>query len=80
MKFFKEKDTGDFGCYDPWAVVRVARFTAESDLELYEGRATAISGQVSSVQTTGISRGYLKEKTIPVDQKDIPPEWLKMLI
>jgi hypothetical protein len=44
----------------------------------FEGRATAIQGQVGSVCTTGVSREYLKTcKRVPMAK--VPGEWRKAI-
>lgn len=45
----------------------------------FEGRATAIAGNVGSVCTTGISRGFLREQCKPVAKRDVPAEWLRCI-
>lgn len=43
--------------------------------EVYEGRASAIQGLPSSVQTTGIARAFIRESCKRVRKADIPQEW-----
>jgi hypothetical protein len=43
----------------------------------YEGRATAIAGQVGSVCTTGISRTFLRQECKRVAKAKVPTKWLK---
>jgi hypothetical protein len=45
----------------------------------YEGRATAIAGQIGSVCTTGISRKYLRENCKRVARARVPGEWLRAI-
>lgn len=45
----------------------------------FEGRATAIAGQVGSVCTTGISRGYLKANCRRVAKAKVPADWLRAI-
>lgn len=45
----------------------------------YEGRATAIEGQVGSVCTTGIARALLRHCCKRVPRKAVPAEWRKAI-
>jgi hypothetical protein len=45
----------------------------------FEGRATAIAGQVGSVCTTGISRDFLRMNCKRVAKTKVPAEWLKAI-
>ena len=47
-------------------------------LGMYEGRATAIEGLVSSVCTTGISSEFLVGCK-KVRKRDVPQEWLEAI-
>ena len=45
----------------------------------FKGRATAISENVGSVTTTGISRGYLRTACKRVAKNRVPKEWLRAI-
>jgi hypothetical protein len=45
----------------------------------WPARATAISGLVGSVQTTGVSVLYLRDRCRRVERSAVPPEWLAIL-
>jgi hypothetical protein len=45
----------------------------------YEGRATAIASLVSSVCTTGISRGFLRTNCKRVRKATVPAKWLRAI-
>lgn len=45
----------------------------------FEGRATAIVGQVGSVCTTGISREFLKSVCKRVAKRAVPAEWQRAI-
>lgn len=45
--------------------------------EMREARAAAINGSASSVCTTAVSLGFLKEKCRRVLKKDVPAKWLE---
>jgi hypothetical protein len=45
----------------------------------FEGRATAIAGQVWSVCTTAVSRKFLKKECTRVAKRNVPVEWLKAI-
>lgn len=45
--------------------------------DIYEGRAAAIAGLISSVCTTQITLSYLLSCCILVQKKDVPEEWLR---
>jgi hypothetical protein len=45
----------------------------------FEGRATAIAGQIGSVCTTGISREYLKTQCRRIARKQVPQIWQKAI-
>jgi hypothetical protein len=45
----------------------------------YEGRATAIASLVSSVCTTGISRGFLRTNCKRVRKATVAAKWLRAI-
>lgn len=45
----------------------------------FEGRATAIAGQVGSVCTTGISRAFLRKNCNRVARAAVPDKWKKAI-
>jgi hypothetical protein len=76
IRYYREKDTGDYLCID----ASTARYYLDIfDKDLFEGRATAIGGQVGSVCTTSISRQYLRKKCKWVAKSKVPAEWRKAI-
>lgn len=47
--------------------------------DIFEGRATAIAGQVGSVCTTGISRDNLRTNCKRVGKAKVPVEWQRAI-
>ena len=45
----------------------------------FEGRATAIEGQVGSVCTTGVSREFLRKQCKRVAKRNVPAEWRRAI-
>ena len=45
----------------------------------FEGRATAIAGQVGSVCTTGISRDFLRRNCKRASKTKVPDEWRRAI-
>ena len=45
----------------------------------FEGRATAIAGQVGSVCTTGISRDFLRRNCKMANKTRVPDEWRRAI-
>lgn len=45
----------------------------------FEGRATAIAGQVGPVCTTAISREFLRQQCRRVPRSAVPPGWVKAI-
>jgi hypothetical protein len=45
----------------------------------FEGRATAIAGQVGSVCTTAVSREFLRKNCKRVARAKVPSEWCKAI-
>ena len=80
MIYYQEKDSGDYLCIDERSWRYYLQINPATEGRRYEGRATCITGQVSSVCTTGISQQYLREKCKRVLKRTIPQEWLEMLV
>jgi hypothetical protein len=72
IRFYSES-TGDFLAIDTESNEFYLRNYGRDD---FEGRATAIVGQVGSVCTTSISRGFLRKQCRRVPKSDVPAEWL----
>ena len=45
----------------------------------FDGRATAIAGQIGSVCTTGISRDFLKAQCRRVARAAVPSDWRRAI-
>jgi hypothetical protein len=45
----------------------------------YEGRATAIAGQVGSVCTTAVAREFLRSNCQRVSKAKVPAEWRRAI-
>jgi hypothetical protein len=71
MIFFREAN-GDFLAID---TASRTYYLATLGRDEYEGRATAIAGQVGSVCTTGISRAYLQAQCRRVPRASVPADW-----
>ena len=69
--FYRERG-GDFLAID---TTTNAYYLAHGGKDHYEGRATAIAGQVGSVCTTAISREYLRAKCRRVPRMSVPRKW-----
>lgn len=74
MKYYQERN-GDYLIIDE---TTNDYYKKNFGKDHFEGRATAITGQVSSVQTTAISRRFLKHCK-RVKHEDIPQIWLDIL-
>lgn len=68
--------TGDYLAID---TATNAYYRATIGNDHFEGRATAIEGQVGSVCTTGISRAYLRQNCRRVAKADVPAEWQRAI-
>jgi hypothetical protein len=73
--FYREHN-GDFLAVDS-STNRYYRTTFGKDQ--YEGRATAIAGQVGSVCTTGVSSAFLKKECRRVARASVPAKWRKAI-
>jgi hypothetical protein len=77
LKYYQEQDkAGDYVSIDPTTNDYYLNHCAKDH---FEGRATAMHGDVTSVCTTGISREWLNKKCHRVRKADIPKEWLAVL-
>ena len=73
LKFYREDETGDYLAIDPSTnQYYLSNFGEDS----FEGRATAIANDVSSVCTTSMSRRFLNNDCTEVNRADVPKEWL----
>ena len=71
--YYQERETGDYLAVD----TSTARYYQQTQGKtLFEGRSTAIAGEVGSVCTTSISPDYLKDKCRKVLVRKVPKEWL----
>lgn len=73
--FYQEKN-GDFLAID---TTTNGYYRQVLGHDTFEGRATAIEGQVGSVCTTGISRSYLAQNCKRVARARVPGEWLRAI-
>jgi hypothetical protein len=76
MIVFYRENTGDFLAID---TTTNAYYRQNFGRDHFEGRATAIAGQVGSVCTTGVSRDYLKGRCRRVGKRKVPREWRKAI-
>ena len=77
LKYYQEQDkAGDYVSIDP---TTNDYYKSTGRPGLFEGRATAIHGDVTSVCTISISRTWLNRKCHRVDKASIPTEWLEVL-
>jgi hypothetical protein len=77
LKYYRERNkAGDYISVDPSTL---DYYLQNLGKELYESRATAIQGLVTSVCTTAISGQFLRSKCRRVAKRDIPAEWLEVL-
>lgn len=73
-RFYRE-DNGDYLVVD---TATIAYYKTHFGKDHFDGRATAIAGLITSVQSTSISRAFIKESCVPVKRQDVPKEWLEM--
>lgn len=77
LKYYQEQDkAGDYLSIDPSTLDYYLKTQGKG---LFEARATAIKGLVSSVCTTAVSIRFLQTKCHRVRKADIPKEWLRVL-
>jgi len=72
MILFYRESNGDYLAID---TSTNAYYMQTFGKDQFEGRATAIEGQVGSVCTTGISREFLRTKCKRVAKAKVPVEW-----
>jgi hypothetical protein len=75
ISFYREHN-GDYLAIDTGTN---AYYLANFGKDHFEGRATAIEGQVGSVCTTGISSGYLHANCKCVAKAKVPRQWRKAI-
>ena len=73
--FYQEKDGGFLAIDTDTRSYYLATFGRDE----YEGRATAIEGQVGSVCTTGIAKAYLARNCKRVSRAKVPADWLRAI-
>jgi hypothetical protein len=73
--YYRESN-GDFLAIDTGTN---AYYQAVLGKDHFEGRATAIAGQVGSVCTTGISRAFLRKDCKRVAKRIVPAEWQRAI-
>lgn len=71
LKYYQETN-GDYLCVDTTRGLL-------GDPKLFVARTANISGDISSVCTTGIHQEYLEQNCRQVLKKDVPKKWLKTL-
>lgn len=76
MILFYREDNGDYLAID---TTTNAYYRTNLGKDHFEGRATAIAGQVGSVCTTAVSRDYLKARCRRVARRKVPMEWRKTI-
>ena len=72
MILFYREDNSDFLAIDS---TTNAYYRTNFGKDHFEGRATAIAGQVGSVCTTAVSRDYLKARCRRVAKRNVSMEW-----
>ncbi len=75
IQFYRENN-GDYLAID---TASNAYYRQVLGHDTFEGRATAIEGQVGSVCTTGISRSYLQQNCNRVARAEVPAEWQRAI-
>jgi hypothetical protein len=73
---FYQEDDGGFLAID---TATNAYYRQVLGQDHFEGRATAIEGQVGSVCTTAISREYLARHCKRVARAKVPADWLRAI-
>ena len=76
MILFYREDNSDFLAID---TTTNAYYRTNFGKDHFEGRATAIAGQVGSVCTTCVSREYLKTRCRRVAKRKVPRQWQKAI-
>jgi len=74
--FYRERASGDFLTID----TATNRYYLDNyGQDHFEGRATAIEGQVGSVCTCGVSREFLHARCRRIAKRKVPREWQKAI-
>lgn len=77
LKYYQEGGkSGDYLSVDPSTN---EHYIKNMGGDYFEARATAISGLITSVCTTAVSRGWLRSNCRRVRKATIPAEWLEVL-
>lgn len=77
LKYYQERNkSGDYLSVDPETLDYYLKHQAKP---LFEGRSTAIRGDVTSVHTGAIHIDFLRKKCRRVSKASIPAEWLEVL-
>jgi hypothetical protein len=76
MILYYREHTGDFMAIDTATNGYYLRYFNQDH---FEGRATAIAGQVGSVCTTGVAREFLQKNCKRVAKKIVPVEWRRAI-
>jgi len=75
ITYFRERN-GDYLAIE---TTSNAYYRMNFNKDHFEGRATAIAGQVGSVCTTGVSRDFLQQQCKRVAKAKVPAKWLKAI-
>jgi hypothetical protein len=76
MSSFYREQNGDFLAID----TSTNRYYLDNfGKDHFEGRATAIAGQVGSVCTTGVSREYMRQNCKRLARTTVPHDWRKAI-
>ena len=75
MVYFRESN-GDYLAIDR---ATNAYYRQVLGQDCFEGRASAVAGQVGSVCTTGVSREYLRACCERVAKDSVPAAWLRAI-
>jgi len=76
MILFYRENNGDYLAIDTSSNAYYLRNFGQDH---FEGRATAIEGQVGSVCTTGVSRDFLRQNCKRVPKVKVPADWRKAI-
>lgn len=69
LQYFREIESGDYGAVDTESF---------SNME-WEGRSTAIEGDITSVCTTMLGNEFLAKYTKEVPKAKVPKKWLRAI-
>jgi len=76
MILYFQENTGDFLAIE---TSTNAYYLSNFGRDDFEGRASAIAGQVGSVCTTGISREFVRKKCKRIAKCNVPAEWRRAI-